>query len=82
MPEKRVHVTAVPTEVVPEHTDAVTARVKNVGANPADCGASDVAFGAGFTVAAGAEEPYDLAGGERLFAVCGAGLATDLEVSY
>jgi hypothetical protein len=60
--------------------DGLRMKVRNTGANAVDIGGSDVTTGAGFSLAAGAEEEFDVASGDVLYAVSAGGQSNVLQV--
>lgn len=76
-------VTQAITRLTPNLLDADEKVVKNVGANPVEVSKDPaIVFGTAdnFNLAAGAEERIELQTGEALYAVCGAGLQSQVDV--
>lgn len=80
----RVDVGDTATELTAADSDAVSGgsvvAMNRDGTNSVDLGASDVAFGEGFELAAGDQVSIDLAGGEQLFAIADATLTVRVDV--
>lgn len=73
--------TAVRTQIRDTATTQEVLRCQNRGANPVEVSTDPAfTFGQGLLIAAGAEDSVTLQSGQRAFAVCGAGLSTQLVV--
>lgn len=81
---ERVNVGDTATALTAVDSDAVSGgavvAINRDGTNSVDLGASDVAFGSGFELAAGDSASIDLASGERLFAIADTGLTVRVDV--